>query len=158
MEMSSRGQDRSYYYSAPGQDQPEPQTSPPIPSRPSGQPRSRKKPLGPMRKYSRENFYFRIFLIGILFIVAGYIISSSTGYMNPPERDDYDDDDDYDDAMDFYYDLRDGLTTTGKIFEKVGIVVLVLALFIGAVVDEKLHAYVRVGMMVSIGLIVAFGI
>ncbi len=91
-------------------------------------------------------------------MIAGYIVTSSTGYMDPPERDDYDDDDEYDDAKDFYSDLRDGLTTTGKIFEKVGIILLVLALFIGAIVDEKLPVYVRVGMIVSIGLIAAFGI
>lgn len=159
MEASSRAHDRAYYYSEPGQVQPEYQTSPPTPPRPRSQPHRRKKPIGPMRKYSRENFYFRLFIIGIFFMIAGYVVTSSTGYMDPPERDDYDDDnDDYEDALDFYYDLKDGLTTTGKIFEHVGIIVLILALFIGAVVDEKLPVYVRVGMIVTIGLIAAFGI
>ena len=90
---------------------------------------------------------------------------SSTGYMTPPDSDDYEDDsgnmdaDDrerYERDMDTYDLIRRSLTTTGIILEQIGIILIILGLFIGAIIDDSLPTYVRMGMLIAVGLVIAF--
>lgn len=136
------------------------------PQPPSNKPKSTEK-IQPYSETFRERFYFKLFILGIIFFFVGYLLISSLGYTIPPERDDYEDsdgnleDDDrkrYEDDVDLYNLIKRSMTTTGIILEKAGLILIVLALFIGAVVDEKLPSYARMGMFIALGLIIGLNL
>jgi hypothetical protein len=125
------------------------------------------QPVGPTGKAFRNKGYFKIFILGIIFFLVGTLLASVTGYMTPPDADDYEDENGYmdKDAQERYdndyklYDLiKRSLTTTGGILAKIGMILIVVGLFIGAVVDEELHNYIRLGMFIALGFAIAFGL
>jgi hypothetical protein len=78
--------------------------------------------------------------------------------MTAPDIDDYDDDemDKYKDDMDTYDLIKRSLTTTGVIIKQIGLIIITIGIFIGAVVDEKLPPMARLGMFIAVGFILGF--
>jgi len=123
--------------------------------------------IEPYSKLFSERFYVKIFILGIIFFFAGYLFFTSMGYTIPPDRDDYensdgfleeDDQKRYEEDLDFYNLIKRSMTTTGNILKTAGVILLVVALFIGAVGDNKLPSYARMGMLIALGLIVGFSL
>lgn len=116
--------------------------------------------------FLRTRYYSKIFVLGMLIIFMGYMLIAIVGYMEPPDKDEYEVKyEDYNDAernyvrdVDKYNTLTRNFNNTGDILTNFGIVMLVLALFIGAVNDRKLPHFVRMGMFIALGFIVAFNI
>ena len=96
----------------------------------------------------QERFYVKIFIIGLVLILIGYILATSIGYMVLADNID----------SSTYTKIRTSLTTSGSLIKEIGMVCLVLGLFFGAVIEEKFPHYVRLGMFIALGLIVAFRI
>lgn len=122
---------------------------------------------GSFGKVFQERVYIKIFIAGIIFLLVGFILVSVTGYMTAPDRDDYgdeygdldrEDEKRYKDDLDTFNLIKKSVTTTGGILEQIGIILLVVGLFIGAVIDENLPPFVRLGMLIALGLIVGFKI
>lgn len=82
-------------------------------------------------------------------MLVGGIIFISVGFVDDPE--DYDEREEYEDTV-------RTISTLGNIIQYVGLMVLSVGLIIGAIKDESLHANVRLGMLIAMGLIVGFKI
>lgn len=114
------------------------------------------QPPGPYTRAFHEKIYIKIFIFGIIFFMVGYLVAAVTGYMDAPDRDDFDDDEEYKDELDWYNLIRRSLTTTGFILEQIGLIIIVVALFLAAIVDEQLPPLARLGIFIAIGLIIGF--
>ena len=124
-------------------------------------PTSSQGPMKPFSRSFREKVYIKLFIVGIIFFFVGYILGAITGYMVAPDSDDYEDDDDgekYKEDLDWYNLIRRSLTTSGQIFKMVGIIIIMIALFVGAITDDQLPPLVRLGMLIALGLIAGFQI
>jgi len=85
------------------------------------------RPPGPYSRAFQEKIYVKIFILGIIFFLVGYLITAVTGYMDAPDRDDFDDDEDYKDELDWYNLIKRSLGTTGNILEHIGLILIVVA-------------------------------
>ena len=170
--MGDRGKSDYYYHSGETENPSEETVERQSPSQRRVRPSPKQNPYAPLpRKKNtfdtlfQSKFYIRLFMFGIICFLVGYILVNSTGYMTPPDSDDYEDDsgnmdaddrEQYERDMDTYDLIRRSLTTTGIILEQIGIILIVLGLFIGAIIDETLPTYVRMGMLIAVGLVIAF--
>jgi hypothetical protein len=111
---------------------------------------------GPYSRAFQEKIYVKIFILGIIFFLVGFLIAAVTGYMDAPDREDFDDDEDYKDELDWYNLIKRSLGTTGNILEQIGLILIVVALFLGAVVDTELPPLARLGILIAVGLIIGF--
>lgn len=100
-----------------------------------------------LKELMGEKYYFELFMVGILLILIGSIILYLAGYMDSfrIEGDRY-----------AYNLLRNGISTIGQIIKIIGMVSLSIGVFIGGVFDDKLPTYARMGMLIALGLIIAF--
>ena len=76
---------------------------------------------------------------------------NSTGLIDDPDEWDDGDREEYSDTVRTY-------ATIGNMIEYIGIMVLSIGLIIGAIKDDGLHANVRLGMLIAMGLIIGFKI
>ena len=140
------------------------ENDPPRPPRP---PAPRDDPEG--RYESALNFskrvYVKIFIISILLLLVGVIFTDGTGYMNAPDIEDYENEDGYLDTEDekryendleSYNNMKKGMSTSGALLKDLSMVLFCMALFIGALIDGKLPDYVRLGMFIALGFVIAF--
>jgi hypothetical protein len=99
--------------------------------------------------------YIGLLLIGITILLIGGIIYMSVGFLDDP-----DDNDGWGggDPWEDYRDTIRTMVTLGNVIQYVGIMVLSVGLILGALKDESLHANVRLGMLIAMGLIVGFKI
>jgi len=109
----------------------------------SDYPRSRRGPPPPPPPvgYGPQVYrgYVVLILLGIVILAIGGIIAVSWGYMGDPDSD----------------TIR-VIQTTGVIIKSIGLIVLSLGLLLGAVNDNNLPINVRLGMLVAMGLIIAY--
>lgn len=120
-------------------------------SQPYGQPRIVPQPVptAPVTTYSPPRTYIGYLLGGIIVLLIGGLIFISAGFVDDPE--DYDEREEYEDTV-------RTISTLGNITQYVGLIVLSIGLILGAIKDESLHANVRLGMLIAMGLIVGFKI
>ena len=118
---------------------------------------------GPMAHYQHisrimdRKYYVKLFILGMIIIFVGSLLNYFPGYMVAPDRDDYDEDDKgFEEDVDYYNMIKNSLTTTGQIIKLFGMVAISIAIFICGIFDEKLHPYVRLGIFIALGLILAF--
>jgi len=112
------------------------------PSRRAPPPRQEYYPPRPPQKG-----YVVMFIVGIIILMVAGIIYVSWGYMNDPDNED---------DSESYSDNVRIITTTGNLLQYIGISILCIGLFLGAMKDEDLHQNVRLGMLIAIGLIISF--
>ena len=118
---------------------------------PYGQPRIVPQPVPtpPVSTYSPPRTYISLLLGGIIILLVGGIIFISVGFIDDPE--DFDEREEYNDTV-------RTISTLGSLIQYVGLMVLSIGLILGAIKDESLHANVRLGMLIAMGLIVGFKI
>lgn len=119
-----------------------------------------KRPRGQLYKAFNEKEYIKIFIIGIIIFIIGYLLGAITGYMEAPDPEDYEDQDNdekYKEDLDWYNKIKRSLNTSGGIFRTVGVLIIIIALLVGAVIDDQLPPLARLGMLIALGLI-AMGI
>jgi hypothetical protein len=94
-------------------------------------------------------------LAGVLLLLIGGIIFISVGFIDDP-----DDVDRWDESeeREEYLDTVRTISTLGNVIQYVGIMILSAGLIVGAIRDESLHANVRLGMFIAMGLIIGFKI
>ncbi len=101
----------------------------------------------------RENLlkknYIKIFIVGIVLIIAGFITSSLFGIIPRPSYSDpgYDD----------YINLLRIFTSISRLFLQIGMVLFILSFFIGALTDRTLSDNVKKGMILASGVAI-FGL
>jgi hypothetical protein len=106
-------------------------------------------PTHPVSTYSPPRTYISLLLGGIIILLVGGIIFISVGFIDDPE--DYDEREEYNDTVRTF-------STVGNLIQYVGLMVLSIGLILGSIKDESLHANVRLGMLIAMGLIVGFKI
>jgi hypothetical protein len=99
--------------------------------------------------------YIGLLLAGVILLLIGGIVLISSGFIDDPDEvNSWDDNDEREE----YSDTVRTITTLGNVIQYVGIMVLSIGLILGAIKDESLHANVRLGMLVAMGLIIGFKI
>ena len=119
------------------------------------QPQQIPPPVPPVshQRISPPRPYIGLLLIGICLLLIGGIISISIGFIDDPDGNDgWTGGDPWED----YTDTLRPVHTLGNVIQIVGIMVLSVGLILGALKDESLHANVRLGMLLAMGLIVGF--
>ncbi len=93
---------------------------------------------------------------GIIILLIGSIIMASTGFINDPYEEDYDDEDrdEYRDDVESYQDGVRTMNALGQIIQIIGLMILALGLATGALTDDRLGPAVRAGMLIAMGIIV----
>lgn len=113
--------------------------------------------------------YISLITIGVIIVLIGCIIWASSGFLSPPNQ--YEDkyreesewgssspnDKYYKDRADYSNTVRI-ISTIGNIIQTIGVVMLALGLALGGMKDKDLTANVRLGMIIAMGLIIAFKI
>jgi hypothetical protein len=91
----------------------------------------------------------------VLLLLIGGIVFISVGFIDDPDDSNgWDEEDPWEE----YRDTLRTVNTLGHVIQYVGIMVLSVGLIIGAIRDESLHANVRLGMFIAMGLIIGFKI
>jgi len=119
----------------------------------------------PQYSYPQSRTYLMLIIVGIIILMIGGIINISLGFLDAPERPDYDDyvygSSDYQDAVEQYNKDTEGyqdakrlIPTIGQMFEYIGLLLLSLGLIIGSIKDDSLPANARLGLLLAFGLIV----
>ena len=118
---------------------------------PYGQPQQVIQPITSQNvpRYIPPRNYMWIILVGIIVLLVGGIITTSWGFIDPP--DDRDDREGYNDTI-------RTLNATGHLLEYIGLIAMCTGMIFGAIKDESLHPNVRLGMFIAMGLIVGFKI
>jgi hypothetical protein len=99
--------------------------------------------------------YIGLLIAGVLLLLIGGIIFISAGFIDDPDNSsDWGDNDEREE----YRDMVRTINTLGNVIQYIGIMVLSIGLIIGSIRDESLHANVRLGMLMAMGLIVGFKI
>lgn len=125
----------------------------------------------PPRSYTARpsKGYIPLIIIGVIIVLIGCIIWTSSGFMSPPNQydDKYQDETEYGGSQtsDKYYKDRTDysnnvriISTIGNIIQTIGLILIALALALGGIKDTDLTANVRLGMIIAMGLIIAFKI
>ena len=139
------------------------------PQRPPPPPPSQQYITHSSRAEEPSNEGYKILIIaGLIILLVGSIISACDGLINDPmspDSDDYDDYDDYEEAQKQYRKDIEGykdniryLRSTGSVIQFVGLIVFSSGIVLGALGTNKLSPNVRLGMLISMGLIVGFRI
>ncbi len=105
----------------------------------------------PVSQMSPPRTYIAFLLAGVILLLIGGIVVNSTGLIDDPDEWDDGDREEYSDTVRTY-------ATIGNMIEYIGIMVLSIGLIIGAIKDDGLHANVRLGMLIAMGLIIGFKI
>jgi hypothetical protein len=95
--------------------------------------------------------YIAFLLAGVILLLIGGIVLNSTGFIDDPDQGTSESREEYSDTVRTY-------ATIGSIIEYIGLMVLSIGLIIGAIKDDGLHANVRLGMLIAMGLIIGFKI
>ena len=105
----------------------------------------------PVSQMPPPRTYIAFLLAGVILLLIGGIVVNSTGLIDDPDEWDDGDREEYSDTVRTY-------ATIGNMIEYIGIMVLSIGLIIGAIKDDGLHANVRLGMLIAMGLIIGFKI
>ena len=62
----------------------------------------------------------------------------------------------YQQDLEAYETLKENLVTSGNIIEYIGLNLIIMAMLIAAIFDEQIPVYVRVGLIIALGLVIAF--
>ncbi|MEW5761100.1 MAG: hypothetical protein AB1779_10090 [Candidatus Thermoplasmatota archaeon] len=104
------------------------------------------------------NIYLLIGLVGILMIIVGGIVISSSGFLNTPYIDDFSSLSDYSRAKENYEDTKRTVEATGNVIEYIGILLFSICMLFVGVKDESLPANVRLGIMIALALVIGLKI
>lgn len=120
-------------------------------------------------RFRRTDKVIQLVVLGIILMFIGGImigiVSSGEGPRTFDEKYDGDDDghiDDQDKQEEYYEDwrLHNGITYVGKLIGRIliyfGMLLAVLALLVGGIVNEQIDRYVRIGMIIAAGFILAW--
>ena len=135
-----------------------------VPPPPPGKSYDHKSPrLRPAR-----GSYLTLAIIGIVIIIIGGIIGSLSGFIDDPLRPDSDDFNDMDDYQKADKEYREDsekykdnvrlVTTIGDIVEYIGVLAFGIGMLLGALTDNELSQYTKLGMLIAIGVIIGFKI
>ncbi len=109
----------------------------------------------PKQTLPNSRSYIALLLVGVLLLLIGGVVSMSVGLVNDPDDSNgWDSDDPWEDYTDFIRTIN----TLGHVIQYIGILVLSRGFIVGAIRDESLHANVRMGMFIAMGLIIGFKI
>jgi hypothetical protein len=109
----------------------------------------------PKQTLPNSRSYIALLLAGVLLLLIGGVVSMSVGLVNDPDDSNgWDSDDPWEDYTDFIRTIN----TLGQVIQYIGILILSGGLIVGAIRDESLHANVRMGMFIAMGLIIGFKI
>ena len=123
-------------------------------------------PYGPYNPPA-SRAYVALIIIGIIILIAGGIIYTCIGFLDTPESPEYNSSnyeeyqelqEKYEKDMKEYSNNRRIISTIGNIVQYIGAIFLSIGLIIGAVKDESLAQNARLGMLIAMGLIIAFKI
>ena len=119
--------------------------------------------ISPRYQRPQNKGYIAIILAGIIIILVGGIINTASGFFDDPmqpDRDDFDQTEDYDKAYREYQldyeDYKDGvrvINTIGEIIQYIGVISFSFGMVIGALRDKELSPYARLGMLLSMGIV-----
>jgi MFS family permease len=120
-------------------------------------------------RFRRTDKVIQMIVLGIILMFIGGIMIGIVTSGNPPQRFDekYDEDDtgqpdDEDKWEEFYedYRLHNGITYVGTLIGRIliylGMLFAVLALLIGGIVNNEIDRYIRIGMIITAGLILGW--
>ncbi len=121
-----------------------------------------------LNRFQRTDKLVQLIILGVFLMFLGAIIITAVTTTGGPNMYDgrYDKDDNGmvdSDKRDLYYDdlrtydtIRDVGVLLGKVIVNFGMLIAVLALFIGGIINTSLDKFVRIGMIIAAGLIVAW--
>jgi len=99
--------------------------------------------------------YVGLIIIGIIVLLVGGIIYASHGLLEP----EYESDNEYYSSSSLtkdYQNTRRTIIALGNIIEYIGVIFLAIGLTMGPINDTSLHGNTKLGMLIAMGLIVAF--
>jgi len=131
----------------------EPYYQPPPPG-PAGPPGA----YPPMRTEGVSKGYVIMVIIGLVILLVGGIIIASEGFLNDPYQNDYDDLDDYQKEREDYFDTLRTMDAIGNLIQYIGLIPLSIGLIYGAVRDSRISPNIRLGMLITMGIIVGLKI
>lgn len=111
-----------------------------------------------MRPEGVSKGYVILVIVGVLILLIGGIIIASEGFLNDPYSDDYDDLDDYQKEREDYLDTLRTMDAIGNLIQYIGLIPLSIGLIYGAVRDNRIPANIRLGMLITMGIIVGLKI
>jgi len=93
--------------------------------------------------------YIKIFTVGIILIIGGFITSSLFGIIPRPDY--------YDVGYDNYINLMRIFLSISRLFLQIGLALFIFSFFIGGLTDRTLSDNVRKGMILASGVAI-FGL
>ncbi|UCH89450.1 MAG: hypothetical protein JSV49_02025 [Thermoplasmata archaeon] len=122
----------------------------------------------PVRRKESIKGYVIMILVGIIILLVGGIVYVLPGFLDDPmqpEPSDFSSTEDYQEAAEEYREDREDyqdrtrlIQTIGLIIQYVGLMVFAIGMVLGALTDEDLSQYTKLGMLVAMGIIIGLKI
>jgi len=108
--------------------------------------------------YIPRKGYINVIIFGIILLLIGGIIFVSSGFLDDPYEPDYDDYGEYQEDEEDYRDNIRLIQTIGSVVQYFGLILFSWGMLIGALTDRDLAQNIRLGMLISLGIIIGFKI
>jgi hypothetical protein len=103
----------------------------------------------PKISYGPTRGYLILIIIGIIVLMVGMIVYTSNGFLDDPDEYDEKDNEEYDDNV-------RTIRTIGYLIQYIGLILFSIGIIYGALKDNDLPHYVRLGMLIALGIILGF--
>lgn len=103
----------------------------------------------PKISYGPTKGYLILIIIGIIILMVGMIVYTSNGFLDDPDDNDLKDSEEYSDNV-------RTIRTIGNLIQYIGLILFSIGIIYGAIKDNDLPHYVRLGMLIALGIILGF--